>query len=154
MNKWLQLIAANVWQKLFSQKIELLKWSLEVPFLPSLCSFRPVQLTENHFVSFITDDFIIFSQIFVVSLAEPRLPLQIEDASRPETDDVRISSTTWDSLNIVFKYLSLAYMLKFKFVRGLNFISPCFKLKLKLWRGLYSEGLIYGRKFVFQNRLG
>ncbi|CAH3145500.1 unnamed protein product [Porites lobata] len=26
-------------------------------------------------------------KIFVVSLAEPRLPLQIEDASRPETDD-------------------------------------------------------------------
>ena len=27
-------------------------------------------------------------QIFVVSLAEPRLPLQIDDASRPETDEV------------------------------------------------------------------
>ena len=62
MNEWLQLIAAkNFLQKLFSQKIEPLKLSLEVPFLPSCCSFRPVQLTENDFVSFITDDFIIFS---------------------------------------------------------------------------------------------
>ena len=31
---------------------------------------------------------IFFIQIFVVSLAEPRLPLQIDDASRPETDEV------------------------------------------------------------------
>jgi len=27
----------------------------------------------------------------VVSLAEPRLPLQIDDASRPETDEVSVS---------------------------------------------------------------
>ena len=27
-------------------------------------------------------------QIFVVSMAVPRLPLQIEDASRPETEEV------------------------------------------------------------------
>ncbi|XP_022804646.1 aspartate--tRNA ligase, cytoplasmic-like [Stylophora pistillata] len=29
----------------------------------------------------------LYLQIFVVSLAEPRLPLQIDDASRPETDE-------------------------------------------------------------------
>ena len=61
MNERLQLIVANFWPKPFSQKIELLKLSLEVPFLPSFCSFRPVQLTENDFVSFVTDDFIMFS---------------------------------------------------------------------------------------------
>ena len=33
-------------------------------------------------------DFFSTVQVFVVSLAEPRLPLQIEDASRPETDEV------------------------------------------------------------------
>lgn len=31
----------------------------------------------------------MFSQIFVVSKSDPRLPLQIEDASRPETDEVK-----------------------------------------------------------------
>ena len=45
--------------KTFFPKIELLKLSSEEPFLPSFCSLRPVQLTQNHFVSFITDDFII-----------------------------------------------------------------------------------------------
>lgn len=31
--------------------------------------------------------FIIYFQIFVVSAAEPRLPLQLDDAVRPETGD-------------------------------------------------------------------
>ena len=35
-----------------------------------------------------------------------------------------------------------AYIFQRLFLRGL------------FWRGLYSEGLIYGGKFVFQNRLG
>ena len=49
-------------------------------------------------------------------------------------------------------------MLKISFVPGLSFISPCFKLKLKLWRGLSTEGnlrfkidwanLIDGSKFT------
>ena len=36
--------------------------------------------------------------------------------------------------------------------RGLYFQRPF--LRAYCWRGLYSEGLIYGGKFVFQNRLG
>lgn len=32
--------------------------------------------------------YFLLLQLFVVSMSEPRLPLQIEDASRPETDEV------------------------------------------------------------------
>lgn len=36
-------------------------------------------------------------QVWVVSTAEPRLPLQIEDASRPDSIDVRITSHSPDT---------------------------------------------------------
>ena len=53
-----------------------------------------VELRQKHQLKFISISIcgvcllVLCLQIFVVSLAEPRLPLQIDDASRPETDEV------------------------------------------------------------------
>lgn len=53
-----------------------------------------VELRQRHQLKFISLSIcgvfllVLCLQIFVVSLAEPRLPLQIDDASRPETDEV------------------------------------------------------------------
>jgi len=37
------------------------------------------------------------SKLFVVSMSEPRLPLQIEDASRPESDDTELAHVNQDT---------------------------------------------------------
>ena len=52
-------------------------------------------------------------------------------------------------IDLLFKYRKIpkispgAYIFQRPFFRGAYF-----------WKGLYSEGIIYGGKFVFQNRLG
>ena len=63
------------------------------------------------------------------------------DSLRPRLSHT--NSLDWYLLRITIKFRKSAPALICFFFGG-----PYF------WRGLYSEGLIYGRKFAFQNRLG
>lgn len=50
-------------------------------------------------------------EIYVVSAAKPQLPLQIEDASRPEKDDVCKFLTAENNI----KFILFVFLLKFLF---------------------------------------
>lgn len=52
-------------------------------------------------------------EVWVVSLAEPRLPLQIDDASRPVTDEVKLK-------NIVLVFINLFFNLKYIFIPAIR----------------------------------
>lgn len=63
--------------------------------ISSLCVWSPGTFHHHTLNLFVTLFVLLSSQIFVISQAEPRLPLQLEDAVRPDGEGEEVRMNAW-----------------------------------------------------------